>query len=112
MIEYQGMKIELDDEGFLANYHDWNEQVAQALARQQGIEDLTPDMMDVIKFMRSYYENYQSFPILSLVCRNVHQPKDCVQEEFIDPLMAWKIAGLPKPTDEVLAYLQPARETA
>lgn len=109
-IEYQGNKIELDADGFLANYNDWNENIAAALARNEGIESLTDEMMSVIVFMREYYERFNAFPILGSVCRNVHQKKGCVQEEFIDPLKAWKIAGLPKPEDEVLAYLAPARE--
>ncbi|MBE0429165.1 MAG: TusE/DsrC/DsvC family sulfur relay protein [Thermoleophilia bacterium] len=112
VIEYQGEQIELDEDGFLVNYKDWNENVARALAEKEGIEELTPQMMDVIRFMRDYYENYRSFPILSSVCRNVHQPGDCVREEFIDPVAAWRIAGLPKPVEEVLAYLAPPRETA
>lgn len=109
-IEFQGKKIELDDEGFLANYSDWNEDVAAAIARKEGIERLTDEMMAVIMFMRDYYEKFKSFPILGSVCRNVHKDKGCVQEEFIDPLKAWKIAGLPEPGEEVLAYLAPARE--
>lgn len=110
VIEYQGARIELDDQGYLANFREWNENVARALAVQEGIETLTPEMMDVIKFMRSYYEKYQSFPILASVCKRVDQPKDCVSEEFIDPLKAWRIAGLPEPGEEVLAYLSPPRE--
>lgn len=112
VIEYQGTKVELDGEGFLVNSSDWNENVAAAIAKNEGIDCLTDEMMSVIMFMRQYYENYKSFPILGAVCRNVHQPKDCVKEEFIDPLTAWKIAGLPKPNEEVLAYLQPPREIA
>ena len=112
VIEYSGQTIELGEDGYLANYEDWNENVARALAQQEGIEELTPAMMDVIMFMRSFYENYKSFPILGAVCKNVHQPKNCVMEEFIDPAIAWKIAGLPKPNEEVLAYLSPPRDIA
>ena len=39
------------------------------------------------------------------MCLNVHQPNRCVKEKFMHPLKAWKIAGLPKPDDVVLAYL-------
>ena len=102
----------LDSEGFLQDYSNWDEDVAAAIARNEGIDCLTDEMMSVIQFMRDYYEKFKSFPLLRAVCRNVHQEKECVQEEFIDPLKAWKIAGLPKPNEEVLAYLQPARDTA
>lgn len=111
VIEHQGTKVDVDAEGFLSDFSAWNEDVARALAASVGIEDLTGEMLSVIRFMRDYYAKYESFPILGNVCKNVNQPRDCVQEEFIDPLMAWKIAGLPKPNEEVLAYLQPARDT-
>lgn len=106
VIEHQGTSVEVDEDGYLSDTEAWNEDVAQALARNEGIDELTGDMMDVIRFMRTYYKNYQMFPILNSVCKNVHQPKECVNEEFIDPLKAWKIAGLPNPGDEVISYLK------
>jgi hypothetical protein len=38
------------------------------------------------------------------MCKNVHQPKNCVTEQFIDPVKAWKIAGLPNPGEEVIMF--------
>ncbi len=93
--------INLDDDGFLVNIEDWNETVANALAEGEGIGKLTKDQLDVLKFMREYYKKYNFFPILRYVCKNVHQPKNCVNEEFLNPVQAWKIAGLPNPGDEV-----------
>jgi len=101
VIEYAGLEVELDDKGFLANFDDWNEKVACAIAEREGVPELTKERMEVINFMRQYYKQYNAFPILRAVCKNVHQPRDCVTEEFIDPLKAWKIAGLPNP--EVVA---------
>jgi tRNA 2-thiouridine synthesizing protein E len=56
--------------------------------------------------MREYYKNYNSFPIVRFVCRNVHQPSGCLYEQFVDPIKAWKIAGLPKLTTEVFSYIK------
>lgn len=106
VIEYQGTSVDVDDEGYLVDPESWNESVARALSENEGVGELNGDMMDVINFMRAYYRNYNAFPILNSVCKNVHQPDDCVNEEFIDPLSAWKIAGLPNPGDEVIAYLK------
>lgn len=105
VIEYEGAKIKLSDEGYLENMDDWNENVANAIAKQEGLSKLTRQHMDIIKFLREYYKNYNYFPILNAVCLNVHQPKGCMTEEFMHPLKAWKIAGLPKPNYEVLMYL-------
>ncbi len=106
IIEYGDVKIELDDEGYLKNFDDWNEKMACGLAEHAGVDELSKERMEVIKFMRDYYRQYSAFPILNSVCRNIHQPKDCVNEDFVDPVVAWKIAGLPKPSEEVISYLK------
>ena len=105
VIEYSGVEIKLDDEGYLANFNDWTDRVACGIAENEGIEELSKDRLEIIRFMREYYINYKAFPILGAVCRNVHKPDDCVNEAFIDPLKAWKIAGLPKPSEEVVSNL-------
>jgi len=105
VIEYSGLKIQVDDEGYLINPDDWNEKVACALAEQEGVEELTEERMTIIRFLRDYYKKYDYFPILHSVCTHVHQAGECVSEQFIHPLKAWKIAGLSKPNDVVLTYL-------
>jgi len=40
------------------------------------------------------------------VCKNIHQPKECAYEQFPDPIKAWKIAGLPRPTAEVFVLIR------
>jgi TusE/DsrC/DsvC family sulfur relay protein len=97
VVEYGDMKIDLDEEGFLRDFNQWNEKVACAVAEREGVDELTKERMEVINFMRDYYKKFHAFPILRAVCRNIHKPKDCVEEEFIDPMKAWKIAGLPNP---------------
>lgn len=93
---YSGGSVEVDGDGFLTNAEEWNENVAQALAAQEGLGELSDEMLEVIRFMRTYYKKFKAFPILSYVCKNIHQPRDCVNEEFINPEKAWKIAGMPK----------------
>lgn len=106
ILEYGGKSIKLDDDGYLADFNDWDEKTACGLAEYEGIDELTNERIEVIKFMREYFTKFKSFPVLGSVCRNVHQPKDCVNEDFVDPLKAWKIAGLPKPSEEVISYLK------
>lgn len=104
VIEQEGLKITVDDDGFLANIDDWTEQVARVLAALEGIPDLPEHRLDILKFMRDYYRKHNFFPIVRYVCRNVHQPDNCVTEQFIDPVKAWKIAGLPNPGEEVIMF--------
>ena len=111
-LEYEGNRVEVDGDGYLVRFEDWNEKVAGALAEREGILKqcpLTEERLNILKFMREYYKKFNSFPIVRAVCKNVHQPKKCLNERFLDPIQAWKIAGLPKPTTEVFAYIHPKR---
>jgi TusE/DsrC/DsvC family sulfur relay protein len=104
-IEYSGGTVEVDDDGYIVNFEDWNDRVACALAEREGIEELTKDRIDILKFLRQYYKDYGSYPVFGAVCLNVNQPKECVTDKFVDPVKAWKIAGIPNPGEEVETYL-------
>jgi TusE/DsrC/DsvC family sulfur relay protein len=101
VIENQGQKIDIDEDGFLVRLEDWTETIAGVLAGREGIADLSEDQLDILKFMRTYYVKYNFYPIVRYVCKNVHQPKNCVTDKFMDPVQAWKIAGLPNPGEDV-----------
>lgn len=105
VIEYSGGTVEVDDDGYIVNFEDWNDRVACALAEKEGIEELTKDKIDILKFLRQYYKDYGSYPVFGAVCLNVNQPKECVTDKFVDPVKAWKIAGIPNPGEEVETYL-------
>lgn len=105
-IEHRGQKIHIDDEGYLLNFDDWSEDIACALAEREGIEELTKEKLDILKFIREYYRKYNFFPILNAICKNVHQPKNCVTEQFMDPIIAWKLAGLPKPSEDIINIVE------
>jgi TusE/DsrC/DsvC family sulfur relay protein len=100
-IEFDGLHISLDKDGYLVNFEEWNEKVASALSIREGIGELTSDKLDILIFMRRYYEEHKFFPILRYVCKSVDQPQNCVTEKFMEPITAWKLAGLPNPGDEV-----------
>jgi len=103
-IEHEGLKITIDEDGFLSRLEDWTEAVARVLAEREGIGELSEDKLDILRFMREYYKKHQFFPIVRYVCKNVHQPRNCVTEQFMDPVKAWKIAGLPNPGEEVILF--------
>jgi tRNA 2-thiouridine synthesizing protein E len=50
-----------DDEGYLIDPDDWNESVAEALARAEDIA-LTDLHWRVLRFMRNYLEEHQLIP--------------------------------------------------
>jgi TusE/DsrC/DsvC family sulfur relay protein len=95
-LEMNGKQIAIDDNGYLLDQNDWNDEVAVELASREGFDALSTEQVDIIRFMREYFLKYKMFPILNNVCRITHQPNSCVNEQFINPEKAWKIAGLPK----------------
>lgn len=95
-IKVDGKIIELDDEGFLVDSDDWNYQVAQVMANNLGMGELDNELVEVIQFLRGYYKNYQEFPLLNYVCKYVETPLEYLNQQFVNPMNVWKIAGLPK----------------
>jgi TusE/DsrC/DsvC family sulfur relay protein len=104
VLEQEGMAIAVDEDGFLARTEDWTEAVARVLAEREGIVSLTEGMFDILRSLREYYMKHRFFPIVRSVCKSVHQPGNCITEQFNDPVRAWKIAGLPNPGEEVIGF--------
>ncbi len=98
------LRITVDDDGFLADLNEWSEAVARVLAAREGVGELSEKKLDILRFLRDYYRKHNFFPIVRFVCKNVRQPRNCVTEQFIDPVKAWKIAGLPNPGEEVIKF--------
>jgi tRNA 2-thiouridine synthesizing protein E len=62
-LEVNGKSIETDANGNLTDPHSWDEDVARALAAEEGIE-LTQEHWDVLKYLRSeYIDNNGSQPM-------------------------------------------------
>ncbi len=95
---FKDRTIDVDSDGFLNRPEDWDEEIAEMIAKKEGIGELSASKREIIEFLREYYEKNKSFPILKYVCKKIHAPSaHCVTDEFVDPMKAWKIAGLPKP---------------
>jgi len=63
-IEVGGKTIETDGNGYLVEINDWNEEVAKAIAVEEGIE-LTEKHWDLVNYLRDSYMN-----------ENGHQPNN------------------------------------
>ncbi len=98
IIHQRERDIVLDDEGFLATPDQWDEAVAQEIAHREGIDRLDAEKIRIVTMLRTYYQRHHNFPILANICKKIGSTaKNCVTREFVDPMKAWKIAGLPKP---------------
>jgi TusE/DsrC/DsvC family sulfur relay protein len=106
ILEHKSKMIGVDNNGYLINFNEWDEDVARELATRAGIGELTPESIAILKFIRDHYKTYNFFPIVGSICKKVQEPKDCVNEKFMNPLVAWKIAGLPHPDEPIISLLE------
>lgn len=56
--------IAVNEEGFMLNPSDWNKDIAVEIARQEGIEELTPAHWKVIEFSRQSASDNGNAPTL------------------------------------------------
>ncbi len=97
--------LHFDSIGFLNDPTEWNEAVAEEIARQDGIGPLTLDHWRVIHYLRASWINLHALPSVSHTCHLVGRDARCLQEMFHGPREAWRIAGLPDPGEEARAYM-------
>jgi len=91
--------VERDADGFLADPQQWNEQVAAEIAREAGIEELTPRHWQVVRFMREAYLATGESPSIRTLGKASGVPIKELYELFPKgpAKLAAKIGGIPKP---------------
>jgi tRNA 2-thiouridine synthesizing protein E len=92
--------VEVDAEGFLADPEQWNEAIAVAIARENGIPELTDRHWLVVRFMRERYLEKGAAPSIRSLGKESGVPvKELYQLFPKGPAkLAAKIGGIPKPT--------------
>lgn len=105
-IEVNGTAYETDEEGYLVNLADWNEDVANEIAKGENV-DMTPNHWEVVNFLRQYYDEYQIAPAVRVLTKAIGKQlgEEKGNSKYLYELFpygpakqACKIAGLPKPT--------------
>jgi len=96
---YAGTEVTVSDEGFFADPRQWREDMAEQIARDNGIGPLTPQHWQVVKFMRHEYEKNATGPSVRALSKTSGvSVKDLYQLFPKGPAkLAAKIAGIPKP---------------
>jgi TusE/DsrC/DsvC family sulfur relay protein len=104
-LDVEGRALEVDFEGYLVDPSQWNEQVAEELARQEHIV-LADEHWAVIRFMREYYEQHHIAPDARHVMKHLAEVKGAGKAGRNDLFVlfpygyvkqACKIAGMRKP---------------
>ena len=99
-IDTKGKKIRVNEEGFLVNPEEWDEEIADLLAKEEeGIDALTEDHWAVINYIRGYYLEKNLAPMVRKICKTTGFQLKYIFELFPSgPAKgACKLAGLPKP---------------
>ncbi|MBI5460877.1 MAG: TusE/DsrC/DsvC family sulfur relay protein [Gammaproteobacteria bacterium] len=72
-LEVNGKSIECDDNGNLIDPAEWNEDVAKALAAEDGIE-LTEKHFDVLNYLRAcYFDNNGEQPMERIILKGMSE---------------------------------------
>jgi len=92
------LNVALDAEGFLVNPNDWSPEIAEVLAREEGI-DLSDRHWEVINFVRTYYEEHGEPPTLRAITKRSGVPTKELYQLFPKgpAKKVARIAGLGKP---------------
>ncbi len=62
--EINGLQVDLDEDGFMSDFKQWNKEIAEVLAAEIGINPLTERHWQVIEFCRSDFEAQGDAPTL------------------------------------------------
>ena len=91
--------VDVDAEGFLTDPGQWNETIAEAIAAENGVPDLSDRHWLVVRFMRDRYLATGNAPSIRSLGKESGVPvKELYQLFPKGPAKtAAKIAGIPKP---------------
>lgn len=94
-----GTQVETTDDGFFVDPDQWSEDMAPELAKAEGIDPLTDQHWQVIRFMRSEYAEKGTGPTVRVLGKTSGVTvKELYQLFPKGPAkVAARIAGIPKP---------------
>jgi dissimilatory sulfite reductase related protein len=96
---YAAKDVDVNAEGFLTDPSQWDEAIAEEIAAQDGLTELTDRHWQVVKFMRREYEEKGAAPNVRALAKTSGVPIKELYELFPKgpAKEAAKIAGVPKP---------------
>lgn len=94
-----------DESGFLVDGEHWSSGLAECLAELDGVGPLGAEHWRVIHLVRQRHQELGALPVMRLVCRAAGIDPQRAHRLFSSCQQLWRIAGLPHPGDEALAYM-------
>ena len=105
MLEFNGVQIDTDAQGYLKNVDDWSEDLVALLATEEAIE-LSEAHWEVIRFVREFYLEFNTSPAVRMLVKAMANQygEEKGSSRYLYRLFpkgpakqATKLAGLPKP---------------
>ena len=102
-----GRQVELDKDGYLRRLSDWSQEVAEALAAEDGI-NLSADHWEIIRYVQDFYRDTGLSPATRPLVRLVSQRGGADKGKSIylmkqfggkPALTISRLAGLPRPAN-------------
>lgn len=93
------LAVERNDEGFLVNPDEWTREIAEEIAKEEGIEELTTEHWKIIEFCRDRAEDSGATPTLRQITKGTGVPTKNLFALFPKgpAKKVAKISGLGKP---------------
>ncbi len=98
-IEIDNRVLEVDGDGFLSEPEIWDKDVAQLIAKYDGIEEMNEKHWSIVNIIRSNFEEKGMAPMIRTICKESGLRLREIYELFpLGPARgACRVAGLPKP---------------
>jgi len=92
--------LDVDEDGFIQVPDQWDEEVANALAKTEGVDEMTEKHWKLVNYLREYYMEFGVAPMIRKLCKATGFKLNEIYDMFPSgPAKgACKVAGLPKPT--------------
>ena len=100
LVEHQGKKFEVDEDGFLAILDEWGPEWVDYVKELEGIHELKEDHWKVIHMLQDYFKKNGIAPMVRILSKVTGFKLKYIYELFPSGpgKGACKMAGLPKPT--------------
>jgi dissimilatory sulfite reductase related protein len=89
--------IDFDEVGLLRNPDTWSEYLAEQIARQDGIGELTDAHWKIIFSLRDQCARRSTVPAMRSICASLGMSEDSAQNLFHTCMEAWRVAGISDP---------------
>jgi len=98
-VQVGGKNIEFDKDGFMTSPALWDQNVAAAIAQEEGIDEFSEKHWAVVNFIREYWQEHDLAPPVRLLCKETGVGVREMYKLFTSgPARgACRVAGLPKP---------------